>query len=181
MEELIKIQNELKVGKNNKKDGIKFSYRTTSDILERVKPICERNGVLLVITDEVINVGNDNYIKSTASAIKGDKTISCTGLAKEPSKLMAMSSPQITGSCSSYARKTALGGLFAIDDNEDPDADNGTKKRSNEEVNVKQQILNRLSTLTESDKNGYREEVKAGNWSFNQDFLDHLISKYGVK
>ena len=38
---------------------------------------------------------------------------------------MSMSLPQITGSCSSYARKTAMGGLFNLDDNHDPDSDNG--------------------------------------------------------
>jgi len=182
MKELIDIQNELKIGKNNKKDGIKFMYRTTSDILERVKPICKKYGVLLFVSDEIVTKGDSNYIESTATVMKDNISISCKGLAKEPAKLMSMSAPQITGSCSSYARKTALGGLFAIDDNEDPDSDNGQReKKTDQELNVKQQILNRLSTLTEEEKAGYRQEMQAGNRSFNQEFLNHLTSKYGVK
>jgi hypothetical protein len=35
-----------------------------------------------------------------------------------------MDEAQITGSASSYARKYALNGLFAIDDTKDPDATN---------------------------------------------------------
>ncbi|MDH3878427.1 MAG: ERF family protein [Desulfobacterales bacterium] len=35
-----------------------------------------------------------------------------------------MDDAQITGSASSYARKYALNGLFAIDDTKDPDATN---------------------------------------------------------
>jgi hypothetical protein len=40
-----------------------------------------------------------------------------------------MDDAQITGSASSYARKYALNGLFAIDDTKDPDAtnDHGSK------------------------------------------------------
>lgn len=183
VKELILIQNELKIGKNNKKQGIQFSYRTCSDILERVKPICQDHGVLLYLSDDIIERCGQPYIESTATVEKDGIKISCKGIAKEPTKLMSMSAPQITGSCSSYARKTALGGLFAIDDNEDPDSvDNNKKtKKSNEEVNIKQQILNRLSTLTEDEKSGYRKEVQAGNWQFNQSFLDHLTSKYGDK
>lgn len=182
MKELIEIQSKLSVVKDQSKSGIQFKYRTAELILEKVKPLLKAEGMLLTLTDSVVQVGSDNYIKSTATVYKDDKSISCDGWAKEPIKLMSMSAPQITGSCSSYARKTALGGLFAIDDNKDPDSDNGSKeKRTKEDTTIKQQILNRLSTLTEREKNGYREEVKAGNWDFNQSFLDHLVSKYGVK
>ena len=53
-----------------------------------------------------------------------------------------MDEAQITGSASSYARKYALNGLFAIDDTKDPDALNThgtsnkptTKKPSLEEL-----------------------------------------------
>lgn len=54
-------------------------------------------------------------------------------------------------------------------------------KRNTQDTDIKQQILNRLSTLAEEEKAGYRQEVQAGNWNFNQDFLDHLVNKYGVK
>lgn len=148
IDRLLKVQKELKVGKNNTKQGIQFKYRTTDDILERAKPLCIENGLLLTLTDMVIDVCGSPYIESTASVTDGEKTIECKGLAKEPIKLMSMSAPQITGSCSSYARKTALGGLFALDDNEDPDSvrndEQGEKPATPEQlqeiINLKQNI-----------------------------------------
>jgi hypothetical protein len=181
MDELILIQSELIVLKDQSKSGIQFKYRTTDEILEKVKPLCRKQGVLLIVSDKIIECGGFNYIESTATVSKGDKLISCTGLAKEPIKLMAMSAPQITGSCSSYARKTALGGLFAIDNNQDPDSVDNNDTLKNQVPEVKQQIINRLSTLTEEEKQGYREEIKSGNRSFNNEFLNHLINKYGAK
>jgi len=182
MKELILIQSELRVLKDQSKSGIQFMYRTTDLILEKVKPLCVKHEVLLIVSDKIVECGGFNYIESTATVSKGDISISCTGLAKEPIKLMSMSAPQITGSCSSYARKTALGGLFAIDNNEDPDSDNGSRnKKDKVQVDTKQQIINRLSTLTENEKQAYREEIKSGNRSFDDDFLKHLTSKYGAK
>ncbi len=182
IEKLMKVQSKLVVTKDQSKSGIQFKYRTAEAILEAAKPLCIEEGLLLTVTDKITESCGSPYIQSTATVTDGEKSISCDGLAKEPVKLMAMSAPQITGSCSSYARKTALGGLFALDNNEDPDSgDNSKNKKTEDEIDVKQQILNRLSTLTEREKQEYRNEVQAGNWDFNQDFLDHLIKRYGVK
>jgi hypothetical protein len=52
-----------------------------------------------------------------------------------------MNDAQITGSTSSYARKYALNGLFAIDDSEDADASNKGEKKSDQ-----------VDPLTEGDK-----------------------------
>jgi hypothetical protein len=182
IKKLMEVQSKLIVKKDKQKSGIQFKYRTAEDILERAKHLCIEQGLLLTVTDKVIDCCGSPYIQSTATVTDGEKSVSCDGLAKEPVKLMSMSAPQITGSCSSYARKTALGGLFALDNNEDPDSkDNASNKRSDEEVSVRQQILNRMATLTEQEKNGYREELKAGNWDMDQKFLNHLVKKYGAK
>ena len=72
--------------------------------------------------------------------------------------------------------------IYAGEDLPDPESDNGSRdKRSNQDVTIKQQILNRLSTLTEEQKQRYRNEIKSGCWDFDSSFLDHLISKYGAK
>lgn len=125
MEKLIKIQAELKVPKNRYNSFGKYHYRNTDDIVEAVKPLCAKNNCLLVISDEVIEVGGRIYVKATASLIdeKGI-TITSTGLAREAEKQAGMADAQITGSTSSYARKYALNGLFAIDDEQDADATN---------------------------------------------------------
>lgn len=138
MKELIDIQNELKVLKDTSKPGIQFLYRTCDQIFQEVKPLCKKHGVLLIVFDEVELIGERYYIKSTAMVKKGDMVEMSTGYAREPDKLMSMSYPQITGSCSSYARKTALGGLFSLDDNHDPDGDD--KKGNNSQLITEQQI-----------------------------------------
>ena len=184
MKELIEIQSKLRVAKDQSKQGIQFTYRTTDLILEKVKPFLLEKGVLLTLTDSVVQVGTVNYIKSTATVYKDDKSISCDGWAKEPDKLMSMSAPQITGSCSSYARKTALSGLFALDDNKDPDSDNGSKdKRTDQETTIKQQILNALNhpNITEDQKDKYRYEVKSKIWNFDEIFLSHLKKEHNIK
>jgi hypothetical protein len=184
MEELILIQSKLRVLKDQSKSGIQFQYRTTDLILEKVKPLCVEYGVLLIVSDKVVECGGFNYIESTATVSKGDKTISCTGLAKEPIKLMAMSAPQITGSCSSYARKTALGGLFAIDNNDDPDSiNNNSNKKSKDEVDTRQQIINALGhpNITETKRQYYRDEMKVGNIGFNDEFLTKLKKEHNIK
>ncbi|MDC7224231.1 MAG: ERF family protein [Spirochaetales bacterium] len=125
MKELMEIQKGLIAPKN--KNGGKYNYRSAEDILEAAKPLLVSNGCTLVISDTPILVGERVYIKSTATIknLDGD-TESADGLAHEgavPSGQRGdfMSAPQWTGSCSSYARKLALGGLFAIDNNDDPD------------------------------------------------------------
>lgn len=127
MKELIDIQNELKVLKDNSKNGIQYKYRTCDQIFQEVKPLCKIHGVLLTVSDEAVCLGDRYYIKATATVQKDGVSVSASGFAREPDKLMTMSYPQITGSCSSYARKTAMGGLFNLDDNHDPDSGEGEK------------------------------------------------------
>ena len=139
MKELIAIQAELKVLKQNSKPELKFKYRTCEEIFQEVKPICINHGVLLTVSDEVELHGERYYIKAIATVQKDGVSISASGLAREPEKLMSMSYPQITGSCSSYARKTAMGGLFAIDNNADPDSGKGEdeiKKASDQQIKI---------------------------------------------
>jgi len=54
----------------------------------------------------------------------GELEYSATGLAREEETKKGMDGSQITGAASSYARKYALNGLFAIDDTKDSDATN---------------------------------------------------------
>ena len=50
-----------------------------------------------------------------------DKQVTVTAFAREAAEKKGMDEAQITGSASSYARKYALNGLLAIDDNKDAD------------------------------------------------------------
>ena len=125
MKELIAIQSELKAPKSqfNKFGG--YKYRKAEDILEAVKPLLAKQKCTLTITDDVVLIGNRIYVKATAT-IKNEKGEfeTTTGWAREEETKKGMDGSQITGASSSYARKYALNGLFAIDDNADSDATN---------------------------------------------------------
>lgn len=125
MKELITIQSELKAPKSqfNKFGG--YKYRKAEDILEAVKPLLNKQKCTLTITDDIVMVGNRIYVKATAT-IKNEKgeCETTTGWAREEETKKGMDGSQITGASSSYARKNALNGLFAIDDNADSDTTN---------------------------------------------------------
>ena len=120
------IQTELKApkGQTNKFGG--YRYRSCEDILTALKPLMEKYGCALVITDNIVEVGGRVYVNANASlgdTLSGD-FLNASGFAREAETKKGMDDAQITGSASSYARKYALNGLFAIDDTKDPDATN---------------------------------------------------------
>ncbi len=127
------IQSSLKApkGQTNKFGG--YRYRSAEDILTSVKPLLAEWACTLVITDEMVEVGGRVYVKSTAviasTEDSSDSSIHVNAYAREAETKKGMDDAQITGSASSYARKYALNGLFAIDDTKDPDAtnDHGSK------------------------------------------------------
>lgn len=129
MDELLKIQSELKVSKDRVNSFGGFNYRSAEDILEAVKPLLTKNNCILTISDEIVNVGDRYYVRAQAIISNKDgKGISVFAVAREPLEKKGMDSAQITGSTSSYARKYALNGLFAIDDTKDPDGDDNRKE-----------------------------------------------------
>lgn len=122
MNELAKIQKELKAAKSKYNTFGKFKYRSLEDIFEAVKPLLGENS--LTVTDEIVLVGERYYIKATAAFTdtSGNTTVS-NGWAREIEKKSGMDEAQITGAASSYARKYALNALFLIDDTADLDTD----------------------------------------------------------
>jgi len=75
----------------------------------------------LLISDELVLIGERYYIKATAKLTDGENEVSCNGYARESENKKGMDDSQLTGSTSSYARKYALNGLLAIDDTKDAD------------------------------------------------------------
>jgi hypothetical protein len=120
---LTEIQNELKVPKTKFNSFGKYNYRNCEDILEAVKPLLKKHSASLYISDTVDHIGERYYVKSTAVLEHNGEKISCFGLAREDNERKGMDLSQITGSCSSYARKYALNGMFLIDDTKDADSD----------------------------------------------------------
>lgn len=140
MKELIAIQSELKAPKSqfNKFGG--YKYRKAEDILEAVKPLLNKQKCTLTITDDVVLIGNRIYVKATAT-IKNEKgeCETTNGWAREEETKKGMDGSQITGASSSYARKYALNGLFAIDDNADSDTTNdGQHQEAHQQTQTQQ-------------------------------------------
>ena len=124
MKELQKIQSDLKAPKGQRNTYGKYNYRSCEDILEAVKPLLSENDCTLTISDEVVEVGGRIYVVATVQLKSKDHVISVKGWAREAENKKGMDDAQITGAASSYARKYALNGLFAIDDTKDPDSTN---------------------------------------------------------
>ena len=124
-EKLSKIQVEMKCNKGQYNSFGKYSYRSCEDIQEAVKQYLKELKCLLVISDEVVMIGDRYYIKATATITDAESETSIfnTAYAREEFDRKGMDASQITGATSSYARKYALNGLFCLDDVKD--ADNG--------------------------------------------------------
>ena len=138
-QKLARVQSELNAPKDKKNSFGGYNYRNVESIYEAVKPLLLKEGLVLSMTDEVVEVNERIYIKATATVTDGFGSLSATGYAREAGMKKGMDEAQITGSCSSYARKYALGGLFLIDDNKDIDSMEpaSTDKKSEKEVETK--------------------------------------------
>ncbi len=124
LEKLTTVQNELKVGKDKRNEFGGFNYRSVEDVYNAVKPLLKEQGLCLYLKDTIETVGDRIYIKTTAMLFdneSGDE-LETTGWAREPLSRPKMDESQVTGSCSSYARKYALNAMFLIDDNKDIDS-----------------------------------------------------------
>ena len=126
LDKLTLIQRKLKVPKDRKNSFGGYSYRSCEGILEAVKPLLAEANASITISDDIVCVGGRIYVKATASLFDSetDKMIaSVSAFRREAETKKGMDESQITGSASSYARKYALNGLFAIDDSKDADTD----------------------------------------------------------
>lgn len=123
-DKLLAVQSELKAPKNQYNEFGKYNYRNAEDILEAVKPLCAKLKALVYITDEVKQIGDRYYIQATATFVdtESSEKIAVAAYAREEESKKGMDASQVTGAASSYARKYALNGLFAIDDTKDSDA-----------------------------------------------------------
>lgn len=124
-QKMVDVQSELKAPKDKENTFGKYKYRSAEGILEAVKPLLKENELVISITDSIEAVGDRVYVKATVTIIdvhSGDK-IETSAYAREALEKKGMDSGQVTGATSSYARKYALNGMFAIDDSKDLDTD----------------------------------------------------------
>ena len=153
-ETLAKIQSTLKAPKGQYNAFGKYKYRNCEDILEAVKPLLAEVKAVVIIGDELELIGSRFYVKATARFIdcETDAQITNTAYAREEDTKKGMDGSQITGASSSYARKYALNGLFAIDDTKDSDTTNGMPDQQSNQQN-KQQANTAPQLMTEQHYN----------------------------
>lgn len=182
MKELIIMQTRLNVPKNQRNKFGGFNYRSAEDILESLKPLLKETECFLNITDSIELVGDRYYIKATATITnKEGVQVSSSAYAREELAKKGMDASQITGSTSSYARKYALNGLFAIDDNKDADTDEFKKQQDKpaKEVDSKEDVSLALQQIKEAQTLGDLTKVYNDWKAFQKDkrFLSSLTSK----
>lgn len=157
MKRLFDIQQALKCGKESYNQYGKFKYRTTSAILEAVKPLLNQQKLILLMTDEIKAVGSREILIAEVALYDAETSefVCSTNGCAEIGQYNGMSIGQATGSSSTYARKYALCGLFAIDDStDDPDHfDNSLKGMLSRAKTVAE-----LNTLVVQYANGTKEE-----------------------
>jgi len=122
---LVEIQRELHAPKDQYNSFSKYHYRSAEGIIEAVKPLLHARGLVLIINDTLEQIGDRYYVKAVASISDNENILTATAYAREPDNKKGYDEAQITGASSSYARKYALNGLFAIDDGKDADATQG--------------------------------------------------------
>lgn len=179
MKELIAIQSELKAPKSqfNKFGG--YKYRKAEDILEAVKPLLNKQKCTLTITDDIVMVGNRIYVKATAT-IKNEKgeCETTTGWAREEETKKGIDGSQITGASSSYARKYALNGLFAIDDNADSDTTNDGQHQKAQQQTQTQQPAAKQPATSQFHPNDLNEGLGYLSRCVSKDNLLWVIQHY---
>lgn len=168
MKELLKIQQSLVATKGQTNSFGKYNYRSVEDILTALKQPLNDNNCTCTLTDDLVMVGDRFYIKATATLTNesGD-TSSATAFAREALSKKGMDESQITGAASSYARKYALGGLFAIDNNDDADKLNSNTEYSLPVMNH-EEFAGMLSQYGGAVSSGKRRA---------DDFIDYLSEK----
>ena len=164
-EKLLAIQTKLKAPKGQYNKFGNFNYRSAEDILEAVKTLNAEQGLLLTITDEIKEVGGRIYVVATATVSDGTDELKVSAFAREPENKKGLDESQITGATSSYARKYALNGLYAIDDNKDADTDE--HKQQQENAPKKQQTQKQQQKQQQQQEKGFTEQE-----------LHELVEKY---
>lgn len=162
---LMKVQSKLKCEKSqyNKFGG--YAYRSTSDILEAVKPLLSEVEAVIIVNDELKLIGDRYYVEATAMFLDcetGDSIVS-RAIAREAEGQKGMSEAQVTGSSSSYARKYALNALLLIDDTKDDDFTNTHGKEIKPNMTptgITEAQLKRLLAI--GNKAGIKKEVVEG-------------------
>jgi hypothetical protein len=175
---LVEVQSKLKAPKSQFNKFGNYAYRNCEDILEALKPLLNEVKAIVNISDEIILIGERYYVKATVKFIDAEtgEVVEASAMAREEETKKGMDASQLTGSTSSYARKYALNGLFAIDDTKDADTTNTHGKE-----NVKSLSEAQLKRMYVIGKNAGYENSKVDsmiNQKYNKKACDMTKEEY---
>jgi hypothetical protein len=179
MKKLLEVQSKLEApkGQTNKFGG--YKYRSAEDILKALKPLLKEHELVMIINDEIVEVAGRVYVKATVTLNDGETTISTTAYAREPINKKGMDESQVTGAASSYARKYALNGMFAIDDTKDADSMDNSKEESDSEKVKRQTIV--AITKAKGDKLMELAEKIDGSTTLQENHKQELLDMISEK
>lgn len=169
---LMGIQNALKSPKDQ--NAGRYRYRNIEDINQAVKPLAASFNCAVIYTDRF----EDGFCFSTCKLIADDGEISAEGFAAVNRQPKGMSVEQACGAASSYARKYAACGLFAIDSSEnDPDRTNATVPQVDSKTDVDLQMVNAKKRLWDavyrwSELNGVDPKAEAESVKQRDDYRE---------
>jgi len=166
MKKLLAIQQALHAPKNKENKFGGFSYRNAETMLASLKPHLDAHSCVVVLSDRMEPCNDRCFLVATASLIDadtGEEIAKSMAVAQHPEKKTKSDDAQISGACSSYARKYALCGLFAIDDStHDPDGTNKYGKGdSGSSLNNKKQAFLKSMIDQGIDKQKAMDEIAA--------------------
>ena len=176
-DKLMKVQQELKAPKSNFNSFGKYKYRSAEDILEAVKPLLTKYKATMFIIDDIRAIEGRFYLEATITFVDTETSekVVVKALAREQEDKKGMDPAQLTGAVSSYARKYALSGMFAIDDTKDMDTMNnssegqqGRNAAQQPRSNTNGQQSGNVSNLPRCSVCGGIVEGKVANYSLNK-------------
>ena len=188
---IIALQSEIVARKDCFHNFGKYKYRTAEGILADAKPVANKYGFYIKLSDNVELLGQHLVLKATAELLnaQGQVVLSSTACALHANEKKGLDLAQLSGATSSYARKYALCGLFGIDDAEqdiDALATHGQHNQSQQGYSVvsdeQAQILQEMIDAAGVDIKRFLAAYKCNSLStFNAAYYDDAIAKLKTK
>lgn len=189
---IIALQSEIVARKDCFNNFGKYKYRTAEGILADAKPVANKYGFYIKLSDNLELLGSHLVLKATAELLneQGEVVLTSTACALHANEKKGMDLAQLSGATSSYARKYALCGLFGIDDSEqdiDALATHGHEVKAQSQnyskINAEQlNMLREYITATNTDESRFLNAYKCDNLAnFNASYFEDAITKLQSK
>ncbi|UJD17959.1 ERF superfamily protein [Streptococcus phage MissD] len=165
------LQQKMQLEKKKSKD-VKYAFRNAEDIYTTFKEL--KSDWSVIVTDELIELVGKIFVKATAVAFNDGRNerYQSTAYAEmspvpvfntQKGQIKQMQDPQWTGAVSSYARKYALQGLFAIgekDIDEYPVEESQVQGQPSQQQKPSNQQAQKQNQVRYIDNTQYQEIIK---------------------